>query len=90
MVRYHIVVSGLVQEVGFRFFVYHSAVNLKLTGWVRNCYDGTVEIEAQGGEESLDRFTQTLITGNGFSKVEYFSSKATDVKIGEKVFRITY
>ena len=54
----HIVVSGMVQGVGFRYFVYHHATQLGLTGWVRNLPSGDVEIEAEGKRE----FVECLIT----------------------------
>ena len=55
----HLTVTGVVQGVGFRPFVYRLAVRLNLTGWVRNVA-GTVEIHVEGGAESLDRFEQLL------------------------------
>jgi acylphosphatase len=51
----NIVVSGRVQGVGFRYFVQHHAAQLGLTGWVRNLPNGSVEIEAEGAQESLER-----------------------------------
>jgi len=48
----HIVVQGMVQGVGFRYFVFRVAVRLGLGGWVRNLYNGDVEILA-AGERSL-------------------------------------
>ena len=48
MVRWHIVFSGRVQHVGFRYTAYYLAKNLYLTGWVDNLPDGRVEMEVQG------------------------------------------
>ena len=48
LVRKHIVVNGLVQGVGFRYFTVTQARRLGVRGWVRNCRDGSVELEAQG------------------------------------------
>ncbi len=47
------VYSGRVQGVGFRFTAQSIAGALKITGWVKNLSDGTVEILAQGEEEAL-------------------------------------
>jgi acylphosphatase len=50
----HIVFTGRVQGVGFRFTAFHSANRHKLTGFVRNCHDGTVEMLAPGPDENID------------------------------------
>lgn len=57
--RRHIIFSGRVQDVGFRYKACCLARSLGLTGWVRNLWDGTVEMEVQGTEEKICR----LITG---------------------------
>ena len=49
-----IVVRGMVQGVGFRYFVQHHATQLGVTGWVRNLPNGDVEIEAEGNRELLE------------------------------------
>jgi hydrogenase maturation protein HypF len=52
-------VSGTVQGVGFRPFVYALARKLGVRGWVRNT-SSAVEIHAEGDPESLDEFTARL------------------------------
>ena len=47
-VRIHYIFHGTVQGVGFRYKACYSAKNRGVTGWVRNCSDGTVEMEAEG------------------------------------------
>lgn len=47
-IRESILFSGRVQGVGFRWHAREIACSLHLTGWVRNCYDGRVEMEVQG------------------------------------------
>jgi acylphosphatase len=59
----HAVVRGRVQGVGFRWFVRERARELGVRGWVRNRADGSVEVEAAGESESLDRFRQWLSRG---------------------------
>jgi acylphosphatase len=51
--RLHLIISGRVQGVGFRFSAYDEAKDLALGGWVRNIASGEVEIVAEGGMESL-------------------------------------
>ena len=55
----HMTVSGRVQGVGFRPFVYRLAHTHNLTGWVRNC-TGQVEIRIQGENQALHAFTRGL------------------------------
>jgi len=49
----HLIVSGRVQGVGFRFSAYDEAKQLALAGWVRNLASGEVEIVAEGSRENL-------------------------------------
>jgi hydrogenase maturation protein HypF len=57
--RLRVKLSGAVQGVGFRPFVYRLAAELELTGWVLNSSTGLV-IEAEGPTEQLDRFLEKL------------------------------
>jgi acylphosphatase len=76
----HIVVEGLVQGVGYRWFAARRAEALGLAGYVRNQYDGTVEVEAQGDRSMLESFLADLKTGPR-------SSQVRDMKIEWKPFR---
>lgn len=58
-VRRRIYVTGVVQGVGFRPFVYNLATRYGLAGWVCNTSAG-VEIEAQGSDEQVARFIEAL------------------------------
>ncbi len=51
--RLHLVISGRVQGVGFRFSAYDEAKELALAGWVRNVAGVEVEIVAEGSRENL-------------------------------------
>ncbi|MCZ2097585.1 MAG: carbamoyltransferase HypF [Anaerolineae bacterium] len=55
----HIHVSGVVQGVGFRPFIYGLAQRHALTGWVMNTSSG-VEIEVQGDAAALDAFAAAI------------------------------
>jgi len=57
--RMHLIVTGTVQGVGFRPFVYRLANSLGLTGWIRNSSAG-VQIEVEGNVEQLDDFASRL------------------------------
>src|SRR5439155_11708705 len=64
-----ILVSGLVQGVGYRYFVLTRANERQIVGQVRNLQDGRVEIVVEGTAEALDRFLADLEVGSRFSKV---------------------
>lgn len=65
----HLVVRGRVQGVGFRAFVQAAAIRLDLTGWVRNRWDGSVEIHAEGSRPALERFLSEMRRGPRASNV---------------------
>jgi len=51
--RWRLRIRGLVQNVGFRASCCRRAQELGLAGWVRNCSDGSVEVQAEGSEQHL-------------------------------------
>ena len=53
-IRRRIRFYGRVQGVGFRYTMYYAAQTYGVTGWVRNCYDGSVECELEGSERDID------------------------------------
>lgn len=61
--RLHAVVNGRVQGVSFRYYTQRRAVELGLTGYVRNLWDGTVEVVAEGNRVSADELVAYLHVG---------------------------
>jgi hydrogenase maturation protein HypF len=59
MKRIRVHITGIVQGVGFRPFVYRLAASLRLTGWVMNTPAGVL-LETQGPREKLQRFVRDL------------------------------
>ncbi len=57
------VISGRVQGVGFRFFAEHAAHRLGICGYVKNRWDGKVEVYAIGNEMALEEFRLQLAEG---------------------------
>lgn len=53
MTALHVRVTGVVQGVGFRWFVRERARQLGLAGWVKNLPDGSVEVAAAGDEGQI-------------------------------------
>ena len=63
------VVTGRVQGVGFRYSTQRMASQLGLDGWVRNQYDGSVELHAQGDKDVVSRFLGFLEEGPPAARV---------------------
>ncbi len=59
----HVVISGLVQGVGFRYFAMQKARELGVRGYVRNLYTGEVEVVAQAQEGMLNSYLGDLRIG---------------------------
>ncbi len=87
-VRRHIYFSGMVQGVGFRYRSTYLAQNRDLTGWVKNLFDGRVEMEVQGEESNIERFLKDL-QGQRFLFVE--DMEMTEIPcVEESKFRVVY
>ena len=85
----HIVVSGRVQGVGFRFFTAARARRLGVGGSVSNLPDGRVEIAAEGERSALEALVATVRIGPPGAVVRDVRVDWTDVpaKIQEFVIR---
>jgi len=69
---YRIHVTGRVQGVGFRYSTLREAKRRGITGFVKNQYDGSVYIEAEGSQEELLDFVEWCRNGPGFVKAVTF------------------
>ena len=61
--RLHANVEGRVQGVGYRAFVEYTAGQLGLSGWVRNRWNGSVEVLAEGNRPALEELLSALQRG---------------------------
>ena len=73
-------ISGIVQGVAFRYFARKRARELELTGWVKNLYNGKVEIVAEGEEWQLKKLVMDLQIGPP-------SATVTGVEVKEEEFK---
>ena len=74
-VRLQATIQGRVQGVGFRYFVQESANRLGLTGWVRNRWNGEVEVMAEGTREALGNLLNALHRGPRSAMVSKVSAE---------------
>ncbi len=88
--RFHIVVTGKVQGVGFRFFTKETAQKYHISGWVKNCLNGTVESEAQGNQSFLEVFLKELKKGPRFSHVDTVMYSTMSLDENDEIFEIRY
>jgi acylphosphatase len=61
--RIEATVEGVVQGVGFRWFVWRTAARLDVRGWVANRSDGAVELVAEGPSTALEALVAALRRG---------------------------
>jgi acylphosphatase len=76
----HIIASGLVQGVGFRFFVHRHASCLGLKGFVRNIYSGDVEIEVEGDRSFIAELIKEVRVGPRAARVREVRVREVSVK----------
>lgn len=90
LMRAHVLISGRVQGVSFRWFTQNKAHELGLTGWVRNRGDGRVEAVFEGPEAAVRQAVRWCHTGNPPARVEDIEV-TYEAPAGEfKGFRIKY
>ncbi len=73
-------VRGRVQGVGFRYFVYRVALELGLTGYVKNLDDGRVEVYAVGPENKLSELAGRLWKGPSHADVRGVDEEAAPLE----------
>ncbi|QTA37988.1 acylphosphatase [Thermosipho ferrireducens] len=83
-----ILVYGIVQGVGFRYWTYNIAKSLKINGYVRNLPDGSVEIVACGDKENLSGFIKEISKGPITARVD--NVQIEDTQYTDTGFKITY
>ncbi len=88
MKRLHVILSGRVQGIGFRYAARKTAESLELTGWVRNVGDNELACEVQGNGGALDRFLVFLLHGPTLARVEKLTLEYREIVRTETSFSI--
>ena len=90
MKRYHVVIRGRVQGVGFRAWAAREGAALELSGWIKNLSDGTVECVFEGDAGRGEEFLKKLWKGPSLAKV-YAVESNTSAYVGDlKGFSVTH
>ena len=88
--RAEIIVNGLVQGVGFRYYVIRIASKLGLKGYVQNLYTGEVLSVAEGEKRILEEFFNFLKVGPAYAQVKNASIKWCECKNEFEDFEVRY
>ncbi len=89
VVRRHLIFSGDVQGVGFRYHANYISQRLGVTGWVKNLYDGRVEMEAQGTEAQIESLISQL-KAQRFVEISDIESELIKVDPRSYEFKVRY
>ena len=88
--RAEIIVNGLVQGVGFRYFVLRRAEKLGVKGYVKNLFTGEVYTEVEGSRYLIEELFSEIKIGPGYSDVKNASIRWSDCKNEFTRFEIRY
>ena len=90
IVRKHVRFTGRVQGVNFRYTSSNYANKFGLTGWVRNDYDGSVEMEVQGTPELINRLFETMKNVSSYIVIDKIEQNTIPTISDETDFIIRY
>ena len=88
--RKHIRVTGRVQGVGFRYTASQCASKVGVTGWVRNDYDGSVEMEVQGTDIQINTLFEMIKNSSNYIDIENIEKEAIPVIKDDEGFEIRH
>lgn len=90
MTRVTVVVHGMVQGVSFRHYTRSRALELGVTGWVRNLPDGSVEGMFEGDETAVNTLVEWCRSGPPAALVEHLDLREGTYRGENDTFLITY
>jgi acylphosphatase len=90
MERAEILINGLVQGVGLRYFIQKHAKNLGICGYVENLYSGEVLTIVEGDKFQIEELFNQIRAGSSYSKIKNASIKWSNSKNEFTRFEIKY
>ena len=88
MLHKHLVITGRVQGVAFRYYARHHAATLGLAGWVRNRPDGSVEAVIHGDDAAVASFISWAQHGPSSARVDHIDIQDATPELTLRGFRI--
>jgi len=89
-IRAHLIIEGRVQGVWFRDSTRNEATRLNCTGWVKNRFDGSVELVAEGSQEEVKKLIEWCHHGPPGARVTMVHEIKEDYTGKFESFRISY
>ena len=84
----HIVITGKVQNVGYRYWLYKEAIEKNISGWVRNKISGEVEALVIGNDTDINNLIKLCKKGSPLSKVTKIKVQNYQKEFLKKSFNI--
>jgi len=84
----HIVITGKVQGVGYRYWLYKKAIESNVVGWVRNKVSGEVEALLVGNDVDINNLIQMCEKGSSLSKVTKIKVQSYQEEFTKESFNI--
>lgn len=81
MLTRHVLVTGMVQGVGYRAWTRQAALQRNLVGWVRNLADGRVEAVLQGNDDDVLDMLDAMRQGPGMAQVDDIQDRAEEALV---------
>lgn len=89
-IRIEALIGGVVQGVGFRYFVMKNAQRLNLAGYVKNLPSGKVQTVAEGPEWAVEELVKKLRMGPSSASVSELNVERRDPKGNFQSFNVEY
>ena len=84
----HIIITGKVQGVGFRYWLYEAAIQRNIDGWVKNRISGEVEVLVTGNDTDVNHLIKLCEKGPPSSKVTKIKVQSYQKEYLKKSFLI--
>ena len=88
IIKKHLVISGEVQGVGFRYWMKNLAINYNISGWVKNRSSGNVEALIIGQEKKVQKLIKQCKIGPSSAAIQHIQINDYNQDYSEKGFNI--
>ena len=88
IIKKHLIISGKVQGVGFRYWMQNLAINNNISGWVKNRSSGDVEAIIIGQEKEVQKLIKQCKIGPSSATIQKIQINDYNQNYSEKGFNI--